>query len=146
MAAQNIERFNIIVGAIFAKLYEEFPVPMDLHWTEFLDDLMAVDDEGRHEYLRFFTATIEWLAYQGYLKIGSTLSGGRVIKCVLTASTLELLNAVPKSLESEGPSLGDQLVTATKDGVTGKVKDLASDLLSKAAAFGVKAATDWATS
>ncbi len=50
---------------------------------------------------------------------------------------------MPSNLEDKDPSLGDQLVSATKEGMSGKVKELASDLLSKAVVFGTKAATDW---
>lgn len=145
MAAANIERFNAVTGAIFASLYESFPVASDLAAEDFREQLQEVPGEEylqRHE-TRFFISTILWLAEHGYLSTGSPLSSGTVVQCNLTATTLELLSALPSSLNNKGPSLGDQLVTATKDGVTEKVKALTSELLSKAAAFGVRAATDW---
>ncbi|WP_460119683.1 hypothetical protein [Pseudomonas sp. H3_G09] len=87
-------------------------------------------------------STVIWLGNHGYLDCGSQVNGG-VMGCVLTARTLELLKAMPSNLERKDPSLGEQLVSTTKDGMTGKVKELASDFLSKAVVFGTKAVTDW---
>lgn len=146
MAAANIEQFNVLVGAIFAKLYEGFPIPTDLVLMDFLEqmttDQTSVEENPYHN-VRFFSSTVLWLADHGYLDSGSVLSNGTVIRCTLTARALELLKAMPSNLENKDPSLGDQLVSATKDGMTGKVKELASDLLTKAVVFGTKAATDW---
>lgn len=148
MAAGNIERFDGLVGAIFAKLYEEFPVAIDLNVEDF-EMQMAVNrpepDASDHHNRRdalFFVSTVFWLSNHGYLDCGSQVNGG-VMGCVLTARTLELLKAMPSNLEGKDPTLGEQLVSATKDGMTGKVKELASDFLSKAVVFGTKAATDW---
>ncbi|TWC74400.1 hypothetical protein FBY10_10190 [Pseudomonas sp. SJZ103] len=152
MSMTNIERFNVLVGVVFAKLYETFPVPVELSVQDFaeqlVDDDEQVDDSEfmKGGYVKFFTSTISWLDYHGYLRKGSTLSGGTVRDCVLTASTLEILNAMPANLEIKSPSLGDQLVSATKDSVKGKVKELAGELLSKAVVFGAKAAMDFAKS
>lgn len=142
----NIERFNILVGAIFAKLYEEFPLPVALSSATFatqLVDAKALHD-GQHKgrEIRIFTATVIWLEEEGYVRKGSMLSNGTILRCTLTANALELLNAMPSNLEVKGPSLGDQLIVATKEGVTEKVKDLASEFFSKAVSFGTKVAID----
>ncbi|EJM81312.1 hypothetical protein PMI34_05217 [Pseudomonas sp. GM74] len=150
MPAPNIERFNILVGSIFAKLYESFPVPIELSAIEFADQLVSDDCakewSQRDSTVRFFGSTVDWLSDHGYLKRGVVFSNSTILDCVLTARTLELLNAMPSSLENKGPSLGDQLVKATKEGMSGKVKELASDFLSRAVVFGTKAATDWVNS
>ena len=152
MAAPNIEQFNILVGAIFAKLYETFPIPIELAVTDFAEQMLILDSTdlygGNRKFheIRFFTSTVLWLADHGYLSAGSMVTNSVVKNCSLTARTLELLNAFPSSLGSKGPSLGDQMVEAAKDGVTGKIKDLASEFLSKAVIFGTKTATDWAAS
>lgn len=148
MAAGNIERFNGLVGAIFAKLYEEFPVPLDLEVDHFGTEMAVGQPEQDGDYrpnrsdARFFVSTVIWLSNHDYIDCGAQVNSG-VMDCVLTARTLELLKRMPSNLESTDPSLGDQLVSATKDGMTGKVKELASDFLSKAVGFGTKAATDW---
>lgn len=77
--------------------------------------------------------------------MGSVVSNGTVMNCSLTARALELLNALPSSLDNK-ESLGEQLVSATKDGITGQVKELASEFLSKAIVFSTKAATEWVNS
>jgi len=149
MSMTHIERFNVLVGVVFAKLYETFPVPVELSVQNFVEQLVdddeLIDDSEymKGGYVKFFTSTITWLGYHGYLMKGSTLSGGTVRDCVLTASALEILNAMPANLEIKGPSLGDQLITATKDSVKGKVKDLAGEFLSKAVVFGTRAAIDF---
>jgi hypothetical protein len=139
--AANIERFNVLTGAIFAKLYEEFPEPTNLSAMDFAEQLKI----GGSDFVsvRFFTSTVEWLADHGYLKRGTTVGQGLVTNCVLTARTLELLSALPSSLESESeqPSLGDQLITATKDGVTEKITELTRTFLSEAVLFTTKFAT-----
>lgn len=152
MSMTNIERFNVLVGVIFAKLYETFPVPVELSVQDFVEQLVddsELTDDSEYlsgGYCKFFTSTIAWLGDHGYLIRGSTLGAGTVRGCVLTASTLEILNAMPANLENKGPSLGDQLISATKDSVKGKVKDLAGELLSKAVVFSTKAAIDFARS
>jgi len=146
MAAGNIERFNMLVGAIFAKLYESFPIPTDLTVMDFVEQMtpsLASDNDDPYHDVRFFSSTIIWLANHGYIDSGSAMSNGTVTRCTLTARALELLKKMPSNLEDKDPSLGDQLVSATKEGMSGKVKELASDLLSKAVVFGTKAATDW---
>lgn len=149
MAMTNIERFNVLVGVIFAKLYETFPVPVELSVQNFAEQLVDDDeliDKGEYMkggYVKFFTSTVSWLSNHGYLMKGSTLSGGTVRDCVLTASTLEILNAMPDNLQVKGPSLGDQLISATKDSVKDKVKDLGGELLSKAVVFGTRFAIDF---
>ncbi|WP_416739219.1 hypothetical protein ACM1ZW_20735 [Pseudomonas sp. NFX71] len=141
--AANIERFNVLTGAIFAKLYEEFPEPTNLSAMNFAEQLKI----GGSDFVsvRFFTSTVEWLADHGYLKKGTTVGEGLVTNCVLTARTLELLSALPSSLESESkseqPSLGDQLITATKDGVTEKITELTREFLSEAVIFTTRVAT-----
>ncbi|HGX8811798.1 TPA: hypothetical protein ACJINV_005080, partial [Escherichia coli] len=87
MAPKNIERFNEIVGEIFGRLYESFPVKIDIK---------AVDIVRQNE-LTFFLDTVDWLKNSGYL-IGARSSGG-IHNAVLTAKGLEVLNATPGSLE-----------------------------------------------
>lgn len=149
MQMTNIERFNVLVGVIFAKLYESFPVPVELSVQDFVEQLVddsELSDESeyiRGGYGKFFTSTIVWLGDHGYLIRGSTIGVGTVRGCVLTGSTLEILNAIPANLKVKGPSLGDQLVAAAKDSAKGKVKDLAGEFLSKAVVFGTRAAIDF---
>ncbi|MFS2072275.1 hypothetical protein ACEN9D_26335 [Pseudomonas sp. CT11-2] len=113
---------------------------------DFLEQMTTVQisrEENPYHSIRFFSSIVLWLANYGYVESGSVLSNGTVIRCTLTARALELLKAMPSDLENKDPSLGEQLVSATKDGMTGKVKELVSDFLSKAVVFCTKATADW---
>lgn len=158
MAASNIDQFNEVTGAIFAHLYQSFPTPADVDsmvigivtpdfvTTDRVNEIqyggfnaLTLDEQRKVEFL-FYTAM--WLARAGFIRYES--KGKFELHYVtLTLEGLELLKAIPQSL---GPSLGDQLIEAAKGGVTGKLKEITSELISKAVILGVKAATDYATS
>lgn len=148
MAAGNIERFDVLVGAIFAKLYQEFPIAVDLMMEDFESQMAVnqperdINDHYNRRDVLFFLSTVIWLSNHDYLDSGSQAGDG-VMGCVLTARTLELLKAMPSNLEAKKPSLGEQLVSATKEGMTVKTKELVSEFLSKAVALGTKTATEW---
>lgn len=158
MAAANIDRFNEVTGAVFAHLYQSFPTPTDVGSAVIgisTPDFVTTDRVNEIQYGGFDSLTLDeqqkvaflfdtamWLAKAGFIRFES--KGRYELHYVtLTLEGLDLLQAIPKSL---GPSLGDQLVDAAKSGVTGKLKELTSELISKAVVLGVKAATDYATS
>ncbi|EIU0511074.1 TPA: hypothetical protein ACJINS_004821 [Escherichia coli] len=104
MAPKNIERFNEIVGEIFGRLYESFPVKIDIK---------AVDIVRQNE-LTFFLDTVDWLKNSSYL-IGARSSGG-IHNAVLTAKGLEVLNATPGSLEKPlGARISDSIKIEGKE-------------------------------
>ncbi|PNG40943.1 hypothetical protein A1354_12280 [Pseudomonas asplenii] len=148
MAAANIDRFNALCGTIFAKLYEGFPVSMAFSPFDFYDQLTNGKIRNTDEQTldredgEFFLATFIWLGRHGYIHHGIAHTS-TMQDCVLTAQALGMLNATPESLKQKDSSLGEQLVKCSKEGMTDKVKELASDFLSKAVVFGTKAATDW---
>lgn len=158
MSASNIDQFNQVTGAIFAHLYQNFPNPIRIDSTligieitgiQFYDPVNEVGQGGfyalsksEQDKVVLIQNTAIWLARSGFIRYASTGWYG-LDDVTLTLEGLELLKAIPKSL---GPSLGDQLIEAAKTGVTGKLKDLTSELISKAVILGVKAATDYATS
>ncbi|HAG3149662.1 TPA: hypothetical protein G8O65_003923 [Salmonella enterica] len=104
MTTKNIERFNEIVGEIFGRLYESFPVKIDIK---------AIDIVRQNE-LAFFLDTVDWLKNSGYL-IGVRSSGG-IHNAVLTAKGLEVLNATPGSLEKPlGVRISDSIKIEGKE-------------------------------
>lgn len=151
MTAPNIERFNILTGAIFALLYEEFPQPFDLQQEHFINEMTLKDESFDGEPLlrledeEFLIATIQWLGRHGYLHHGQLYGPPATVSdCVLTAQALSLLNSMPNVLEQKGPSIGEQMISATKEGATGKLKELASGFLEKAVELGIKtASSNW---
>lgn len=133
MTTSNIQRFDEITGQVLGALYENFPVPRPLVIKQFVENGYTFDEHAggdrANEQGTFFLACIEWLSEAGYLRFKDTAHGSGVIDAVLTAKGLEALKAFPKSL-STGPSLGDQLVDATKTGTKSMLGSLAGEVLS----------------
>ncbi|PYG83210.1 MULTISPECIES: hypothetical protein [unclassified Pseudomonas] len=133
MTTSNIQQFDEITGQVLGALYAEFPVPRHLLIKEFIEDGLSPDEHTgvniANERGEFFLACIEWLADAGYLTFKDRSHGNGVVNAVLTAKGLEALKAVPASL-SVGPSLGDQLVNATKNGTKSVLGSLAGEVLS----------------
>lgn len=133
MTTSNIQRFDEITGQVLGALYENFPVPRHLVIEQFIEGGYTFDEhmgsDIANEQGKFFLACIDWLAEAGYLRFKDRSHGSGVINAVLTAKGLEALKAFPKSL-SAGPSLGDQLVDATKTGTKSMLGSLAGEVLS----------------
>lgn len=133
MTITNIQKFDEITGQVLGALYEDFPVPRHLLIKQFIEDGHISDEhmgmDIANEKGEFFIACIEWLAEAGYLTFKDRSHGNGVVNAVLTAKGLEALKALPASL-SVGPSLGDQLVDATKNGTKSVLGSLAGEVLS----------------
>ncbi|PLV08111.1 hypothetical protein [Pseudomonas guariconensis] len=133
MTTSNIQQFDEITGQVLGALYENFPVPRHLLIKQFIEDGYSFNEQLAGDFANergeFFLACVEWLAEAGYLCFKDQSYGNGVMNAVLTAKGLEALKAVPKSLTS-GPSLGDQLVDATKSGTKSILGSLAGEVLS----------------
>lgn len=133
MTASNIQKFDEITGQVFGVLYENFPVAKCLLIKDFLDDGFSYDERAQGDFPNqngeFFFACVEWLAQAGYLRFQEKLHYSGFDDVVLTAKGLEALKAIPASL-SMGPSLGEQLVDATKNGTKSILSNLAGEVLS----------------
>ncbi|PVZ43944.1 hypothetical protein [Pseudomonas sp. CC120222-01a] len=133
MTTSNIQKFDEITGRVFGALYENFPVPDYLLIKDFLDDGFSYDEHAQGDFPNqngeFFFACVEWLSEAGYLRFKKKLDYAGFEEVVLTAKGLEALKAVPSSL-TKGPSLGDQLVDATKSGTKNILGSLAGEVLS----------------
>lgn len=130
-----MEKFNKLVGLVFGRLYEEFPVPLDVRPEAFLDLVIdETDDEGAFNFPEYFASTIKWLEASGYIWIDqdkSTLSG-RAYDIVLSETGLESLRRVPTSLEGSA-SLGERLSNFSKSKATEAVGTLISLAITTAA-------------
>jgi hypothetical protein len=136
MASSNIELFDEFAGKIFARLYENFPIPIDLNSKDFLPPTIReggdVDSDGRLHHIRFFYATTQWLASAGYTN-SPDKKNSYSNDVVLTAKGLEVLKGSPSSLNA-GPSIGEQLVEAAKE----EGKDTLKNLVKEALSLGIK--------
>ena len=133
MTTSNIQKFDEITGHVLGALYENFPVARDLLIGDFLEDGFFFDEDVQADAPNqnglFFIACVEWLANAGYLRIEHKLHGSGFDGVVLTVKGLESLKAFPTSLTA-GPSLGDQLVEATKNGTKSILGRLTGEVLS----------------
>ena len=133
MTASNIQQFDEITGRVLGALYERFPVPHRLMISDFMNDGFSMNDhlgiEVPNEVGMFFIASVDWLADAGYLKFRDKVQNVGYLQAILTAKGLEALKSTPASLTS-GPSLGDQLVDATKSGTKSILGSIAGEVLS----------------
>ena len=147
--ATNMERFDLLTGAVFADLYESFPEPVILDPCDYLKQIAPEDQdidsqrELRSQAVEFFSYTIDWLAQTGYLTHSAPIHKDFSIyeKCVLTAKGLEVLKALPDRLS--GKTLGSQLQEATKAGIVDSVKSLTGKALGVGASMTYAAASSW---
>jgi len=132
----NIDKFDDLIGEIFTQLYESFPEPAFLTAAKFVgtDNIYEMNDnigmELPSKETNFFMSTIQWLANEDYIRLGDK---GDTYFCnvVLTGKALAALNAKPNSLL---PSLGSQLVQATKKGT----KDITRMVIKETLRIGVE--------
>ena len=131
MAVSNIDLFNDLTGKMLGDLYLHFPLPKPLLAEEYVEaatkwvEKYQVDmpsDEAE-----FFIATAQWLVNAGYLT-GKIRPYTHVEDAVLTAKGLEILNAIPESLIG-GPSIGERLADAAKEGGKETMRGLVSEAL-----------------
>jgi hypothetical protein len=147
--ASNIERFDLVTGAVFAFLYESFPEPVILDPIHYLEQIAPdgqdpdVREEQKFGAIEFFGHTIHWLARTGYLTHDTRIRSDLSIfeDCVLTAKGLEVLKALPDSIT--GKTLGSQLQDAAKNGLMDSVKSLTGKALGIGASMSYNAAAAW---
>lgn len=150
MPDSNIERFDELTGLIFSKLYQSFPIAIDLNVMQFSEALvydkpLTEDDKYRGgEPFDFFDNTMQWLIESGYVISRHNSSYAYTFEtCTLTAKALEVLKAVPHSVGGE--TLGGRLSAAAKDGATAKLKELAGEVLSKGYGLAMNSAMNWSS-
>ncbi|MBR8466346.1 hypothetical protein KDE13_08370 [Campylobacter sp. faydin G-140] len=132
----NIDKFDILVGKILAKLYEEFPIKCELMPEDFgIKDTMAEFLEtpegamGDMRELEFLEATVTWLMENEI--ITAKKSGfGAYYDTRLTMKGLKLLKSTPKSVDSERKSIGESLKELSCAGANESLKIAVNALFS----------------
>ena len=146
----NINKFNYLVGVIFATLYRSFPCRERIDFLAVIgceECESTIDDRGRWTGLYkqdgeiknlsddfdFLYETLNWLYETGYLigSVGLSL-GGRYATVTLSPKGLEILKAMPNSVgaEAEGRSIGEELNEALNSAAKNKVSEIAGQALS----------------
>ncbi|MCK8667918.1 hypothetical protein M1M11_23835 [Pseudomonas azerbaijanoccidens] len=129
MTKSNIDRFDEYAGLIFAHLYAAFPMRVQIGDYQFMPEAQKDGEFDFEMYSReskFVEATILWLRDAGYIS-GQVISLG-LLDAVLTSKGLEVLKATPSSLVN-GPSLGDRITDAVKEGGKETMRSLVSEAL-----------------
>lgn len=138
--SNNIDKFNDLTGEIFTVLYESFPEPTVLFAVNFVgkDNYVIMDKNLGMEIptkeTSFFMSTVRWLANEGYITIGDE-NHTCFVNVVLTNKSLSILNVTPDSLS---PSLGSQLIQASKKGATNVTRTVIKEALRIGVQLGAK--------
>jgi len=137
MSLSNIDDFNISAGKILAKLYETFPVPMNIlpeHFVEGGRDACYKFDEflgaeSHNSTAINFLCVAAWLIQEQYVAATDpNRHMGYFKDAVLTQKGLLVLDTIPKSLEYTAP-IGERLVKSVKTGAGEAVKSIAREAL-----------------
>lgn len=118
---QRIEIFDAICGALLLHLYENFPVRLNVGFTDLplddeLKDLSAVEIE---QWMEIFFETALWLKEEGFIRFQTGTDDGDFFGVQLTMSGLAVLRAVPASVDGSKQSLIEKIKGAFGEG--GKV-------------------------
>lgn len=131
MTVSNIDLFNDFTGKILGDLYLQFPIPTYLEAKSYVEAVTEWHEKAQMDMptkqTEIFIATTQWLVSAGYLS-GTVYPYTYVQDAVLTAKGLEVLNAIPESLTG-GPSIGESLANAAKEGGKETMRGLVSEAL-----------------
>lgn len=126
----NIELFDEYTAAIFAELYEHFPLRRSVAAEAIIG--MALDPADPPpripRELMIYEATVEWLADTGFIALSGN---GHQGEATLTLRGLEAMKVVPASVRDHS-SLGDSLVSAVRSGGAAAGKELVAFGLTQA--------------
>lgn len=142
MAHANIDLFNRFALAVFAKLYESFPVPADLDFESLMMSVIPEDWGAKETFDALTTAreAVNFLESEGFLTVGfKPVAGGGVGRVRLTMKGLAILDSVPASLgkgESLISSIGGVAKTGLKKAASDQVAELAKQAFTLALASG----------
>ena len=126
----NIDRFNKSTLLIFDKLYQAFPVPVELSASKIAMDTLPADatfDESFQSIEPVFY-TIEFLRKEGFIEYAGHFVDGTAFQQVrLTSKSLALLGQTPSALEHQ-VSISEKIRNLVKGGI----KDVSSEAAKKA--------------
>lgn len=115
----NIDRFNKATLLVLDKLYQAFPVPIELSASKVAMDTLPQDatyDES-FQTLEPIYWTIVFLRNEGFIEYGqSTQDGTTFFQAKLTTKSLALLGQIPSALEPQ-ISVSDTVRGVVKGGI-----------------------------
>jgi hypothetical protein len=111
MAVANQEKANVIAGAIFAVLLENWP--RDAHLIP-EDIFLPITETPTSDDVNVFRGLVNWLKDEGYLRYKSANMTGSFGLVVLSEKGLRTLNAIPSGIAG-AQTFGEKIIEATKD-------------------------------
>ena len=129
---ENIRAFNFLTLAIFNRLYESFPEKVDFSDLRFVIETV-VDygaDSDESKYSSLFSASMNWLEEEGFIKIESKVYGPAFIGVTLTLKGVTVLGFVPSSIDKDaGKSSIDYIREIVSDGVKSSSSEAVSSVI-----------------
>lgn len=134
---ENIDRFNRVTLAVFADLYESFPIPTDFDskivGIEAAGDLINSKDDAElaSAWMEAARTAVTWLEKEGFLRWKMATLGGEFFQVVLTQKGLNVLSQVPSSIKEnpEKVPLGKLAKSTLASGAKGLVADVAKEVI-----------------
>lgn len=126
----NIDRFNKATLVVFDKLYQAFPVPIELSASKIAMETLTPDAtfDDSFQSIEPVFHTIEFLRKEGFIEYGQhTQDGTTFFQAQLTTKSLALLGQVPAALDPQ-VSVGENI----RGLVNGGIKDVGSEVAKKA--------------
>lgn len=125
----RIDIFDRCAAAIFAPLYERFPVRTSLRYSDVPEELFEEEDSSAIVAEKFivYDATIRWLKNADFIWTGY-VDGMSAEDVVLTPKGLEILK-LPSSIEKASAPIGRVLIDAVKNGAANVAQNAASTAL-----------------
>ena len=127
---KNIDLFETYTAAIFARLYEAFPLPCALDAQQ-ISDCPGIDEFGAMQKpAEICRATMGWLADSGYIRAAGATQYA-MTGAVLTAKGLEALKATPEALSGKTP-VGERIAQLVATGSMDLAREAARVAISSA--------------
>lgn len=127
----NIAFFNRLTLALFARLYESFPTPIDIDIKAVAMEVIPeeADNTTTWNSLQAAGDAVDFLAQEGFLTHkGGYMEGGTVLQVRLTLRGLAILGSTPDSLEGKTP-----LIERIKKALAGGAREAGSEAVKQLA-------------
>lgn len=120
----NVDKFNKITLALFAKLYGNFP--KRYKYISYADFCLEFDFEECQE---IFTASLEFLEYEGFIRYSSSTKDGSFANIGLTLKGLSALQKTPKPIDERSDTIGRSLIKRINENSWQVATNLLSQIL-----------------
>lgn len=99
---RNLKVFSLVTLRIFDKLYEAFPVPIEIVPRAVSNEIIADSFDETFDLISIADDTLRWLEAEGFLRhTSSSFECGIFYQVQLTLKGLTVLNSIPVSLDKK---------------------------------------------